>query len=94
MKKQFNSVLPEDFKIANRMCIVCGKKTEGYGCWHEGYTCSRKCEEVKESQPRNFGEHQHICELIKPADDEGIEEVELNTSEETYFLPDIKDVVD
>lgn len=57
MKKQFNSVLPEDFKIANRMCIVCGKKTEGYGCWHEGYTCSRKCEEVKESQPRNFGEH-------------------------------------
>lgn len=37
---------------------------------------------------------QHICELITPADVDGIEEVELNTSEETYFLPDIKDVID
>lgn len=62
MKKNLNPVLPEDFKLTHRKCLVCGNPTQGYGCWNDGYTCSRKCEAEKESQPCNFGEpneHEH-----------------------------------
>lgn len=57
MKRQINPVLPEDFKLTTRKCLICGKPTQGYACWNDGYTCSRKCEAVKEAQPRDFGEN-------------------------------------
>ena len=35
-----------------KSCVVCGKQyMNPYGRWGEGGTCSKKCEEVRESQP-------------------------------------------
>lgn len=72
-KKQFNPVIP-DYRpkterlqvvdIPRRTCLICNKVTQGYGSWHEGYTCSRACEAVKEMQPRNFGEHHEKPPLL------------------------------
>jgi len=70
MKRPSNPVLDENFKLDNRKCLICGKSTQGYGAWHNGYTCSRKCEAVKESQPRDFGEH-HETLCSAPGDDDG-----------------------
>lgn len=56
MKKPLNPVLktPIDYRpkaerkaeeptLAPRTCLVCQKPTQGYGCFAEGYTCSRRC---------------------------------------------------
>jgi hypothetical protein len=39
-------------------CCVCGKQiTEGfYGRWANGGTCSKTCETVQESKPKDWGE--------------------------------------
>lgn len=39
------------------LCCICQKPVMGwYGAWAEGGTCSKKCEQVREAQPR-YPEH-------------------------------------
>lgn len=53
MKRASNPVLDENFKFDNRTCLVCNKKTQGYGSWQAGFTCSRKCEQqYEETRPK------------------------------------------
>lgn len=78
MKKPFNGI--PDFRkkaepqqeeeIPLRTCMVCKKPTLGYGCFQEGYVCSRKCNEAYEkSRPSLIdyviGEH-HEQVVRKP----------------------------
>ncbi len=72
-------MLDENFKLDNRKCLICGKPTQGYGAWGEGYTCSKTCEEAKENQPRNFGENHathHHAGTRSLRDHDGSEESE------------------
>ena len=41
--------------LPERFCIICTKKTKGYGPWAEGFTCSPDCEATKEAQPKLHG---------------------------------------
>lgn len=58
MRRQVNPVLPEDFKLNNRTCLVCKKPTQGYGCFSLGYVCSRKCNEAYEKQKFSMIDYQ------------------------------------
>jgi hypothetical protein len=38
------------------LCCVCEKPVPGfYGMWQEGGTCSKKCEQEREKQPKHVG---------------------------------------
>lgn len=56
--KLSNPVIEEKVAKAMYHCVICNKQIrEIYGVWGEvGGTCSRACESIKESQPREFGE--------------------------------------
>jgi len=62
-----------------KTCLICQKKTQGYGVWVTGVTCSKTCEAVKEAQPRDFGENHathHHAGTRSLRDHDGSEESE------------------
>ena len=42
----------QEIVLDDRFCLVCTKKTAGYGAWQHGFTCSRKCETQQERKER------------------------------------------
>ena len=47
----------KEVTMDDRFCLICTKKTEGYGPWAQGYTCSRTCELVQEAKGKDYGEN-------------------------------------
>ena len=56
MSKVMNPVIPdyrtkaerkvEDIGLPLKPCLVCNKMTQGYGVFHNGVVCSRKCNDT------------------------------------------------
>jgi hypothetical protein len=44
----------QEITLPDRFCLVCTKKTAGYGPWADGFTCSRTCESIQEAKPKEY----------------------------------------